>query len=462
MNQKFSQTKEYVAQLKSVEMKIDRNQLQDAATQLNVLVKTAANDPRLFLLGSRLAQAANNPAAMLLSAHKAYELAPDWPVAGIYLAEVLASQHETEKAMVIAEHAVQQALTQSSIDSEFWTKAAAVARLANNHTRAMQWLREAARVDPDDVSVRYKIGLTLADTGQDKDAIEIFTDLLRLRPSNQALLFARMRAYLNLNQTQQAIADGDVLITLAPEDETYQFYLDVAQGRTPATQPASVVTGLFDGYANGFDRHVVGQLHYKLPRDVAAMINQWHPDRQGDVLDLGCGTGLLGLCLGPIKGVLVGVDLSAHMIAEAHKHHVYDSFHKVNLLDALRATPANSYHIVAALDVLIYVGNLDVVIPDAYRILAEGGRFVFSCEAGLDQGPDYALQRSLRYSHQQAYVRRLLGEAGFGEVNVVQCVLRLEAGEPVNGFLVTAHKLVATGKKAAPRKRTTRVDQHTS
>lgn len=458
MKHKFSHAKQYVAQLKSIEMQIDRNQLQAAAMQLNVLVKTAANDPRLYLLGSRLAEAAKNPVAMLLSAQKAYELAPQWPVASIHLAEVLASQYETEKAVAMAEQAVQQALTQSSIDIELLTKAAAVAHRANQHTRAMQWLREAEQVDPGDASVRYKIGLMLAHTGQDKEAIDIFTELLCQRPSNQALLIARMRAYLNLNQAEKARGDGDVLITLEPDNETYQFYLDIAHGRTPATQPASVVTGLFDGYAVGFDQHVVGQLHYKLPRDVAAMINQWHPDRQGDVLDLGCGTGLLGLCLGPIKGVLVGVDLSAQMIAEANLHRVYDSFHQVNVLDALQATPESLYHVISALDVFIYVGSLDTVIPDAYRILVDGGRFVFSCEAGLDQGPDYVLQKSYRYSHQRAYVRRLLGEAGFGEIDVVERILRLEAGEPVHGFLVAARKPVAAVKKASPRKRTPKTE----
>lgn len=453
MNQKFSHAKHFIARLKNIEMQIDRNQLQDAAKQLNVLVKTAANDPRLFLLGSRLAEAAKNPAAMLQSAHKAHELAPYWPVASIYLAEVLVTQHEAEKAMAMAEQAVEQAVTQSSLDVELLTKAAVVAQRVNHHTRALQWLREAEAVDPGNVSVRYKIGLTLAHVGEDKESIDIFTELLCLRPANPALLLARMRAYLHLNQAEEAIADGDVLLSLEPGNETYQFYLDIAHKRTPVTQPGSVVTGLFDGYAEGFDRHLVGQLHYKLPRDVAAMINHWHPDRQGDVLDLGCGTGLLGLCLGPINGVLVGVDLSAQMIAQASMHRVYDSFHQVNLLDALRATPENLYHVISALDVLIYVGSLDTVIPDAYRILLSGGRFVFSCEAGLDQGPDYSLQMSYRYCHSRSYVLRLLDEAGFGNVEVVERVLRVEAGEPVQGFLVTAQKPVTSVQKALPRKR---------
>jgi predicted TPR repeat methyltransferase len=51
-----------------------------------------------------------------------------------------------------------------------------------------------------------------------------------------------------------------------------------------------------------FDQHLVGGLGYRLPKLVAERILQWHADRKLNVLDLGCGTGLLGVCLGRIDG----------------------------------------------------------------------------------------------------------------------------------------------------------------
>ena len=249
-----------------------------------------------------------------------------------------------------------------------------------------------------------------------------------------------MQACLSAQQTAQAVLDGEALLAMDPANEEYKFYFDIARGLTPKTMPVAVVSGLFDGHAAGFDRHVVLQLQYKLPRDVAQMINLWHPDRKGDVLDLGCGTGLLGACLGPIEGVLVGVDLSGDMIAQATRHRVYDRFHQVNLLNALQATPENLYHVITALDVLIYVGSLEAVIPNAYRILLPGGRLVFSCEAGGDGEADYTLQSNYRYTHQHSYVQRLLAQAGFEDIVIEDRVLRLEANQPVASFLVTARK----------------------
>jgi predicted TPR repeat methyltransferase len=449
----FSNAKKYVEQLISIEQKISQNQLEQAALQLNQLGKTAAHDPRIFLLGARLADAARNPDGMLQAARKAHQLAPQWPTASIYLSGVLAGRGEAEEAMSMAEQALQQATLQASVDVELLTQVAAIAQRFELHSHVLQWLRQAEQLSPGDVSIRYKIALTLNASGDPASAIGIFTDLLQQQPTSPILLSARMQACLNAQQTEQAILDGEALVAMEPANELYSFYLSMARGETPKTLPAALVVDLFDGFASRYERHWVVQLQYKLPWDVAQMISQWHPDRKGDILDLGCGTGLLGVGLGPIEGVLVGVDLSNEMIVQANRHHIYDSFHQVNVLDALQATPADQYHVISALDVFNYVGSLDSVVPNAYRILLPGGHFVFSCEAGVanDVGPGYALQSTYRYMHQRNYVQRLMKAAGFKEIVIEDNVLRYEAGQPVQGLLVTALKPIKAAGKTARR-----------
>ena len=177
-----------------------------------------------------------------------------------------------------------------------------------------------------------------------------------------------------------------------------------------------------------------------MPQDVAQWILDWYPDKKVDVLDLGCGTGLLGASLGPLKGVIVGVDLSTKMIEKAAQRGVYAQFNQVNVLDALQATPESHYDVITALDVLIYVGDLSTVIPNAHRILTPSGRFVFSCEAAPQKVKTFALQATQRFVHQQDHVNKLLKAAGFGQIQMETRALRLEAGEPVQGFVVTAQK----------------------
>jgi predicted TPR repeat methyltransferase len=119
---------------------------------------------------------------------------------------------------------------------------------------------------------------------------------------------------------------------------------------------------------------------------------------------------------------------------------VYAQFNQVNVLDALQATPGSHYDVIAALDVLIYVGDLTPVIPNAHRILTSGGRFVFSCEAAPDTVETFALQSTQRFVHQQTHVEELLAAAGFKDILIDACTLRYEAGEPVQGFVASAQK----------------------
>jgi predicted TPR repeat methyltransferase len=453
MKHPFSDAKQFVAKLGLIEQQINQNQLGEAAQDLNLLAKIAPHDPRIYLLGSRLAEVANNPDGMLRAARKAHQLAPQWPAAAIHLAFVLASRGEAEEAITSATLAINDATTLGSLDSGLLNKAANVAQLLGHYEQALAWLLQSEDMDPSDTSTRYKIGLTLISSGDFAGAVDRLTPLLAQQPNNASILSARMHAFLGGKNLELAIQDGEALLAQDPANADVQFYLAIARGETPKTQPESIILGLFNFSADRFDRHLVVQLKYKLPRDVADMIHAWHPDRKGDVLDLGCGTGLLGACLGPIDGVLVGVDLSDQMIEKAARHKVYDSFHRVNLLDALQATPANLYDVVTALDVLIYVGSLDDVIPNVYRILQSSGRFVFSCEVGADGADDYDLQSTYRYTHQRGYVQRLLDAAGFKEIDMEDRVLRYESDLPVQGFLVTARKVAQVAPKPLPRKR---------
>lgn len=447
----FSNDAKYVAKLQLVERQIAGKELQLAAQGLNALMKTQPNDPRVFLLGSCMARAANNTQGELQLAVKAHHLAPHWAPAAIHLASVLASAGQTEQALVMAEQAVDQADNPTD-QLELLVKAAAVAHLVGDHQKTLRWLRQADHIQPGVVATRYKLALTLIAAGEFVEAIDILSQELSANPTLAALLSARFTAYLGAGQTEQTLSDALALVALDPGNETYAFYLAFARGQNPAVMPSVLMAQHFDELANTFDQHLVSGLKYKLPRDVAQMIQAWYPDKKVDVLDLGCGTGLLGACLGPMEGVLVGVDLSTEMIRQAHRHGVYHSFHQVNLLDAVVATPADQYHVITALDVLVYIGKLDTVVDGAHRILVPGGHFVFSCESDGENNSDYQLLKTLRYAHGQKYIDRLLQHAGFVDITIEQRVIRQQVDGPVLGLLVTASKPLTPPLKKPVRK----------
>ena len=431
---------EQVSQLKNVERLIDANRLSDAANMLNTLYKQTPTDPRLFLLGTLLAEAANNSEGMLKAALKAVELAPGWPVASIRLADVYSTLGQFNLAIKAAEKAILVATQDNCLNTEHLTRATKIAIKCQQFQHAAMWAEQACSLDPENRQLKLLMADTLADNNNFDLAIEIYTNLLESNPKNELVLLPRMLAYMNSAKTSLAIADVDQLLSIHPDNETYLYYDTVLKGQTPRTQPSSVVRNLFNAAAINFDKHLVSNLEYKLPQNIASLILGWHPDKRFDLLDLGCGTGLLGACLGRIDGFIVGVDLSSKMIEKAAQHGVYSRFNQVNVLDALQATPENHYDIITALDVLIYVGDLSTVIPNAHRILTPGGRFIFSCEAAPKEVKTYALQTTQRFVHQQDHVNKLLKAAEYSHVQFEAITLRLEAGEPVQGFVVVAQK----------------------
>lgn len=434
---------EHVKQLQYIERVIGENRLTDAARMLNTLAKTAPQDPRIFLLGSLMAEAANNLDGMLTAAKKAVDLAPGWPVASIRLAGVYSAKGQASLAVQTAEQAIFEATQDNSLATEYLTRAAAIAVKCQHYPQAALWAEQASAMAPESAQLKHLMAEAQAYNGQYEEAIALYTELLLQEPDNTDFLHDRLLAYINTAQTPLAQQDAERLVALAPDNETFTYYASMLKGETPATQPASVVTRLFDTSAAQFDQHLVGSLQYTLPQDVAQWILDWYPDKKVDVLDLGCGTGLLGASLGPLRGVIVGVDLSTKMIEKAAQRGVYAQFNQVNVLDALQATPESHYDVITALDVLIYVGDLSTVIPNAHRILTPGGRFVFSCEAAPKKVKTFTLkatQATQRFVHQQDHVNKLLKAAGFGQIQMETRALRLEAGEPVQGFVVTAQK----------------------
>ena len=219
-----------------------------------------------------------------------------------------------------------------------------------------------------------------------------------------------------------------------------RFHDAVARGETPPAQPARLVAELFDGLAERFEKHLVGRLQYRVPHRVADIVLARHARRKFDLLDLGCGTGLLGLCLGRLDGDLIGVDLSARMLDQAAPLGLYGELRHGDALAELRSTPAERYDCIAACDVFIYVGDLSDLIPAAFRALRPGGMLIFSCEdARADEG-DLRLRASGRYAHSRTSIVDLCRDAGFAGCTFEDIVLRLEADSPIVGYIAVAEK----------------------
>jgi predicted TPR repeat methyltransferase len=86
----------------------------------------------------------------------------------------------------------------------------------------------------------------------------------------------------------------NLALAVAPDSPTLRFRLAVLRGETPVDTPPEVVASIFDAYAEKFDEHLVGGLNYHAHEAVVTMLRARSPVSAPDILDLGCGTGLVG------------------------------------------------------------------------------------------------------------------------------------------------------------------------
>ena len=415
---------------------IAKGDLKNAALTLNKAIAQWPQDARVYMLGGLLAEKADNIKGAFEALRKAVALAPAWGPGLLELALLLARQNQFKEAVETAEKV---ALLEPK-NLQVLAGVIDIAHRAGHTEMAVRHLRRGLELVPGDAALRRLLARDLSEQGQHDESLKLWDALLEQNPEDAQSLVGRVQACIAAGTPAQARKDTAILLKLAPDDAVYQYYAQLAQGETPAQQPAALMLPLFDGMAEFYDVHMVRSLKYQLPKQVSEQIIARYPDKKINVLDLGCGTGLLGVCLGRLDGALIGVDLSMKMIEQAARHNVYDRFHTVNLHDALRETPDGLYQVIAALDVFIYAGDLTQAVPDAFRVLAPDGMLVFSCEIANETGPDMVLSPAGRYAHKRSHVEALCKAAGFDAVDVRETVLRNESHEPVHGFVVTAHK----------------------
>lgn len=424
--------------LKFARERIAAGDLKGAAASLNKANKIAPNDARIFMLAGLMAEKSGNIPGAFEALRRSVREAPAWGPGMLELALLLARQNQFPEAIEWAEKVAKLEPSNTLV----LAGVVDIAHRAGHVELAIRHLQRGLVLIPGDPTLRRMLARDLASIGRHEESLETWASLIEENPQDAQSRMGRVQTLVEIGRPTQAAPDTAALLAAAPDDAVYAYYDAIAQGSTPPHQPVEIHQGLFDSMAPIYDQHVVRGLRYKLPKRVADAILANHPDKHFNLLDLGCGTGLLGACLGRIDGFLIGVDISLPMIKQATQHQVYDKFHTVNVVDALRETPEAQYEIITALDVFIYVGDLSQAVPDALRILTPGGAFIFSCEMAGEDGPDLVLLPSNRYAHKRSHVEALCRNAGFASVEVELLTLRQESDLPVQGYLVTAKKAV--------------------
>lgn len=374
--------------------------LEHAESIYRQVLNSEPNNPHALNLLGMIAQQRGDLTHAIALMTKSVEIDSSVPYFFSNLSQSLCSAGQLDNAVLRARQAI---ALDPNYPKAHLNLGAALEKLAD-FVGAEASYRIAVQLKPDYVLAYKNLGTVLDRLGRKSDAVEVYRKALQLRP----------------------------------DSEEVRYFLAAITGEpAPATAPAKYVEKLFDDYAGRFEQHLQSTLEYRSHhRLVEAVFAQSLPDRKLSVLDLGCGTGLVGELVKDRASTLVGVDLSAAMLEQARQKSIYSELRHADLLTALQGD-SRQYDLILAADVFVYVGDLANIFASVKARLCAGGLFGFTTEAAEDNDAKWPiLLATRRYAHSQTYLASLAQSNGFTQIHNQRSVLRKNEDVPIPGFVV--------------------------
>jgi predicted TPR repeat methyltransferase len=335
---------------------------------------------------------------------------------------------------------VKRALKLAPRNADAWNNLGNMLLAANDEKAAELAYTNTTNLKPDNAEAWYNLANLFRRQRRRDDAVRCYKRVLDLNPK-----FAG--AYENIALLLLRIGRPDLTadvyrrwLTAEPDNPIARHMAAAySDAKAPTRAEDEYVAKIFNRFADSFDESLAN-LNYAAPGLLTAALNENIPfgERRLAILDTGCGTGLCGPLLRSSAARLVGVDLSAGMLAKANERKIYDELHEAELVAFMRAHP-REYDVVVSADTFVYFGALEDAMTGAACALKPGGVLAFTVEAEpVGSVEKFRLNKGGRYSHSADYVRECLEAARFEVLLIEGGVLRKEAGLDVLGQIVVA------------------------
>ncbi|MGE0287586.1 MAG: tetratricopeptide repeat protein [Bradyrhizobium sp.] len=369
---------------------------------------------------------------------RARELRPDDVRIAINLARAFAAQNRFHDAAALFRQAV-------SLDPRFaearFGLALALSDLGE-HAQAEPYYRQALQIDPTNPTVRIYLGLTLAAQGKIADAhaqAEILAQAVTA-PGFPCKAFGILLSRIGCPDDARTCFEAHLLRHPGDADEVAMLLAAVG-GALPERASDRQLAKIYTARADQWDHGAAGAIGYQGHRLVAAALEELGVAHAGTVIDLGCGTGLVGELLRTKCDRLIGIDLSEPMLAQARQKKIYDELDRADLLEWLRRREG-PYDIIVSAATLIHFGDLNAVFAAAAKCLHPDGRFAFTLFPN-DDHPDAVAVASLDglgqtgcFRHGTDHVTQTAAANGLAVELMRRAPHEYGNGSPIEGLVV--------------------------
>jgi predicted TPR repeat methyltransferase len=311
--------------------------------------------------------------------------------------------------------------------------------------RAEKCYRDAIAINENFFFAHHGLGVLLIEINRRGEALISLRTALKHNPANLDVWLELAECERQTGDLDAAQKSVDAVLTQNPHHTVANFRRALYAGEQVESIPPEFVTRMYANMSATFDEHLVNRLGYRTPALIKTALEPWLAQfvtthaTNPRVIDLGCGTGLFGVQIRASAAHLIGVDLSIDMLDAARARGIYDELIESDVTSFLNEC-RDSIDLIAATDVLIYVGGLEPLFTAAATRLATGGAFAFSIETPADLVDGFRIQTTGRFAHSTRYVETLAATYSLRVIAREQTVIRSEDAHPVTGYLYVLHK----------------------
>lgn len=296
-------------------------------------------------------------------------------------------------------------------------------------SEALEEYRAAVILNPHSAETSNNIGIILKDLGEFEDALGLFFNAYNLDADKIEYSVNIMETLILLyrRDKETALLIAENWLKHSPQN-TFAQHTNAAFKGEKLEDNKVYTEKLFDNFADNYEL-VLEKIAYSVPERIKDLAG----DVKGTIVDLGCGSGLVGKALKNTENQIIGVDLSQNMLNKAAEKGIYAELIKSDILEFCQnRLPQLQASLIVAADVFGYIGNLAPVFS-----VLKGKSICFSIEISAETD-DYKLNDAGRYRHNSVYIDKLLQENAFMQINKYDLTLRQENGEDVKGLLYFA------------------------
>jgi predicted TPR repeat methyltransferase len=291
-------------------------------------------------------------------------------------------------------------------------------------------VKERARDLP---KTNFDLACRFADQGKWHDALFRFRVALFFKPGYPQANYNMACCHFRLGQRAKAIALLKQVIASEPGNHDAVFMLAAIEPgalsptQKPQSMPRELVTKFFNSIAGGYNQ-TEAENKYCGGTAVAEQVKPLLPASGITVVDLGCGTGIASIPFRSIAAQLIGVDVTASMVAQAQKEMLggkplFDRVVEADINVAGEVVTPASADLVLLVNAVQFVGALNGTLASAARMLKPGGFLALTVEP-YSGGDGFGIVRdSGRFGHAPGYVKQLAAPLGLTPVKELKTAL---------------------------------------